>query len=292
MTDSKKKQETPFTVFAAVDKAVSKDIIGSDGAARWQSFQADNASALQKTSHVAPTAPLKHSDRASGITSWEQERSVEEKARKESGTAPMNNGYTKFAEKPSMDNPKERKRIEERRIGANQQYFFPSSTFTGWKWDYVFTTKEKRGTGYYFDGMDSLKEQRGELKRPLVPSSPSSSDPQPMNKKPKKTKKEKPAAPVILSDPTNPREQVMATLAARQNPSSGLPPDWSSAIDPTSNKTYYFHRTSGERSWEKPSLWKEVTTKDAATGQEKVYYYNSITRETRWDKPTEYSSKP
>lgn len=293
---NEEKKETAFSVFATVDKAVSKTVFGSDGAANWQSFQASNSAlSSKKTSSVAPTAPLKRSDRASGITSWEQERSVEKKNRNESGSAPMNAGYTNFAEKP-MDpsQRKETKRIEERKIRPNQQYFIPSVTFTGWKWDYVFTTKEQRGTGYYFDGMDSLKELRGELQRPLETTKATTtvsekSGDEPTSDRPKKKKRKK-ESPVILSDPTNPREQVMVGLTARmqQQTTGDLPPDWESAVDPTSKKTYYFHRTSGQRTWEKPTAsnkWKQVETKDEATGKVKVYYYNETTRETRWDKP-------
>jgi len=37
-------------------------------------------------------------------------------------------------------------------------YFIKADTFDGWKEDYVFTTKAGRGTGYFWDGMDSVKK--------------------------------------------------------------------------------------------------------------------------------------
>jgi len=40
-------------------------------------------------------------------------------------------------------------------------YFIKAETFDGWKEDYVFTTKKGRGTGYFWDGMDSVKKLGG-----------------------------------------------------------------------------------------------------------------------------------
>ena len=66
-----------------------------------------------------------------------------------------------------------------------------------------------------------------------------------------------------------------------------LPEGWEAAPDASTGKTYYFHRTSGERTWEKPKVetlpegWS--VAKDQSTG--KQYYYHT-SGETRWEKPT------
>ena len=67
-----------------------------------------------------------------------------------------------------------------------------------------------------------------------------------------------------------------------------LPPGWEMAPDPSTGKPYYFHRASGERSWEKPKApdnklpdgWNVAN--DPAGKQ---YYYHT-SGETRWEKPT------
>jgi hypothetical protein len=68
---------------------------------------------------------------------------------------------------------------------------------------------------------------------------------------------------------------------------------WESALDPASGKTFYFRRSTNERTWDKPSLvgaqtqqqllpdgWKSVL--DAGSG--KTYYYHTSGK-TSWEKP-------
>jgi len=323
MSDSKKIKDSAYTVFNAVDARVSKPVLGSDGAAAWQNFRADTKQPQSHHGSVAPTAPLKAADRAAGFASWKEERQNEAAVRRQAGEAAVNAGYTQF-EKDGKDNDtmtkKERQRIEKRLMAEDQEYFLPSKTWQGPKWDYVFTTKAHHGTGYFFDGMDSLKKLRGEItveeqqavmnasstsedaagvgvshqKRPVAATQEdtkvektthSSSSDEPKKKK-KKKKKSTPAAPVMVHDPHNPREQVAAALQKRllQQQSQG---GWEEAVDATTGKTYYYHRASGERSWERPPSLQDdndwQTATDAATG--KTYYYNTATGATAWERP-------
>ena len=90
-------------------------------------------------------------------------------------------------------------------------------------------------------------------------------------------------------------------LAAPPSTAQILEPDlvaagWESAKDPSSGKTYYYKRSTNERSWKKPILptkssaggeehlpdgWK--STKDPSSG--KTYYYHTSGK-TSWEKPT------
>mmetsp|Transcript_31976 Transcript_31976/g.74714 ORF Transcript_31976/g.74714 Transcript_31976/m.74714 type:complete len:1120 (-) Transcript_31976:18-3377(-) len=174
--------------FSKVDDNVSKPVLGSDGAARWQAFSSQNHNNNSKASHgVAPKAPLKAADRAAGVQHWNEERQRENEARKRAGlTTSLDDkpGYTQFNNKKSNDDgdddgapsAKERKRIAQRRRPDKEAYFVPSATFAGWKWDYIFTARpESEGTGYYWDGMDSLMELEGKRQRPATSSATSSS---------------------------------------------------------------------------------------------------------------------
>jgi WW domain len=331
-----------YTAYNAVDELVAKPVFGSDGAKKWQSF----AQATQKQHHVqsnsvAPTAPLKAIDRATGFTSWKEEREYSNQIRQSDDQTKNTTSsvYTNFTQKASHNNidmsSKERKRIERRIIGENQEYFIPSPTFAGWKFDYIFTTRmETHGTGYYFDGTDSLKLLNGLISNDDIPSSArvlsiASSDSVDAAKKrsapasgentdeasavnanahaSKKKKKTKNLAPIIVNNPNHPLEQIAAILAQRQPQSSSelLPMGWECAKDGTTGKTYYFNRTTGERTWEPPQSVPTVpisatnnnstnnndakslgwnVAKDPTSGKE--YYYNTQTGETSWEKPT------
>lgn len=326
---NKNASSSPFDAFNEVDKLVSKPVLGSDGAAAWQNFRTQTSGPSPVS--VAPKAPLKKSDRAAGFTSWEEERQRESEVREKSGAAPLNAGYTEFKHKQDQEGivkRKERQRIEKRLRPEDQTYFIgPKETFEGWKFDYIFTTKD-RGTGYYWDGMDSLKKLRGQSiergkqstsettredemhnQRHSSTDDPStttnSGDNEPPKKKKKKKKKRKREGPTIVDDASNPLEQIAAALQRRQGIATIIgqqPTEWETAKDPTSGKTYYYRRDTGERSWEVPA---EVVAAAAAKQQQKqqndlplgwsetrdpnsgkMYYYHSQTGETRWDRPT------
>lgn len=313
-----KKTPSSFDAFNNVDKLVSKPILGSDGAASWQDFRKDNKKAFSKTSN-APLAPLKKSDKlGSGMSSWKEEREREQEARKAEGAAALGDGYTVFRKKDGKEEAmanKDRKRIEQRIRPENKEYYLMAKTFEGWKWDYVFTTRDHR-VGYFWDGWDSLKRLKGELPAKARPSSATTttekeslagtgkrsqdashitSDESGDNVKQamKKKKRKKNAPPVIIEDPNNPLEQVQAAIRKRNErlglvtSNSDLPPGWEMAPDPSTGKSYYFHRASGERSWEKPKTPDNDLPDgwDVASDPSGKQYYYHTSGETRWEKP-------
>jgi len=90
-------------------------------------------------------------------------------------------------------------------------------------------------------------------------------------------------------------------LSKQRKTSTKLPSEWSAAVDPTSGREYYVHKTTGLSQWERPareaeagappppsaaeaeaSPWVEAT--DPATT--KKYYYNVQTGETSWTQPS------
>ena len=322
-TSQKKKQSQQdsskgaYDAFRAVDELVSKPVLGSDGAASWQQFRQTNAQAQRYHSlrpSVAPTAPLKGSQRteaaAGGFKSWQDERQHEIKEREKAGAAPLHAGYTVFKDSNKEEaeeaaNKKRLKKIEERIRPDDVPYFIPTDSFQGWKFDYVFTTRD-RSTGYYWDGTDSVKKLKGTLKEPepapTIEESATSStkreippteDSDGIAKKKKKKRKQL-QGPVIVDDPNNPLEQVAAALQKKIQTKTNLPTGWEATVDPTSKKTYYYNRQTGERAWERPSTtcnhgtqslpegWSAA--KDPTTGKE--YYYHAATKETRWERPT------
>jgi hypothetical protein len=295
-----------FDAFAKVDEFVSKPVLGSEGAASWQVFRKDHKS---NRPSAAPKAPLKKLDKlGTGFTTWEDERANEDKVRKEAGQADTGSGYTTFKKKNGSEEAAERKRIKqiEARIRPeNQNFFIPAPTFQGWKFDYIFTTRPDRGTGYFWDGADSIKRLRGELieEEPAPPADNADAEPA-KEIKPKKKKRKKNAGPIMVNDPTNPQEQVAAALQKRNQMLGGtadptLPSGWEAARDPFSGKTYYYCRATGERKWDKPAApetnedkkaeeaeklsdgWKSAA--DKGTG--KTYYYHT-NGETKWEKPS------
>jgi hypothetical protein len=321
--ESSSSTTSAYTAYNAVDELVAKPVFGSDGAKKWQSFA---QSTLKQQQHihsksVAPTAPLKAIDRATGFTSWKEEREYSNQIRQSDDKNTTSSGYTNFTQKGNHQNnnelsSKERKRIERRIIGENQEYFIPSSTFVGWKFDYVFTTRmETHGTGYYFDGMDSIKLLRGQISKDNIPSSakvmtlvPSeagtetkrrlagdntdtaataSSDIGATTPISKKKKKIKNLPPVIVNNPNHPLEQIAAILAQRQQqqqqPTSSelLPMGWECAKDTVTGKQYYFNRTTGERTWELPkSIINDSSKTETTTG---ISNYNEKLTHSCWN---------
>jgi hypothetical protein len=333
-TTTSNSSSSSFDAFAKVDELVSKPVLGSDGAASWQNFRRDHGVASKVYSskvEVAPKAPLKKADRVA-FTSWEEERSHENQIRKNAGHTQTGSGYTVFKKKHNPEEAAERKRrkqIEKRIRPDDQEYFIPSQTFKGWKMDYIFTTRiDRGGTGYYWDGHDSIKSLKNGLKEEI--SHPQDDDNNNNNNnnnnqegvttktdkvilstKPKNKKRKKDQAPpVFVSDPNNPMEQVQAILWQRRSQVLSMTTTKTTTtttttttnclgMDPTTGKVYYFHRATGQQSWEKPAIppseqepvesktdtllpdgWMSAV--DSVSG--KTYYYHT-NGETRWDKP-------
>ena len=314
-----------YDAFSSVDAMVSKPVMGSDGAASWQQFQQQQKGTFSsvRSSSSAPKAPLKKTDRAAGFTSWDDERRTEQQIRQQSGHAELHAGYTTFRTKDDDKgvSKKEQKRIKQRIRPDDKDYFIPSKTFQGWKHDYIFTTRENHGTGYFWDGMDSYKqllsgqtsgtstndidnnEKNGTAPLSNTTSTTrttSSEDPTDNRPKKKKRKKIKAAGPVIVENPDNPLEQVAAILQKRQQGTSTGPPlpaGWQATWDAASQKTYYFCRETGQRQWERPTASNETAKTDDATSlpegwstatdtaSGKTYYYNAKTGETKWERP-------
>jgi hypothetical protein len=291
-----------YDAFNAVDALVSKPVMGSDGASRWQSFRQDNKQIYELARpSVAPTAPLKVSDRKAGFGSWNEERQNEVTVRTTAGDAALNAGYTNFKNDSTTAEEaarlKHEKQVRKRVRPEEEPYYMHADgdTFQGHKFDYIFTTKDKK-TGYYWDGMDSVKrldqgdEQGSSPADTNIPSKKqestanSSANEQPKKKKRKKVK------PVIIDDPNNPMEQVAAAIQRRQLAATGATGGgaWETALDTTSGKTYYFCRATGERKWEKPEPetlplgWQSA--KDPNTGKE--YFYHAASAVTRWERPS------
>jgi WW domain len=308
---------------STVDALVSKPVLGSDGAARWQTFQQDTGRTIESR-ETAPKAPLKKNDRLQGSTTWQDERTMEVRAREESGAVPLHSGYTYFKSGSSAALTQEQKRVRDRIRPEEAEYYIAASTFEGFKFDHVFTTRD-RGTGYYWDGMDSWKRLQKSLagmqnddieatgavgitdsdaiagtKHTRDDNDDTNDDNNKLdtgNELAKKKSRKKGLAPVtIVSDANNPVEQVHKAQQRQQQIQASLPPGWQAALDSSQQKYYYFNRSTGERTWEHPQASKQGATApndlpeewqavtDAAS--QKVYYYNTTTRETRWTKPS------
>lgn len=280
-----KNKASGYDAFSAVDSLVSKPVLGSDGAAQWQDFQ---ASTKYKSRGVAPHIPLKKTDKISGMKSVQDERKHEQQIRELHGDRDMGSGYTLFKRKNTQEEAAERKRrklILERKRPDDALYFIKADTFEGWKEDYIFTTRDGN-TGYYWDGTDSIKKLEASVATDSVQTSLEATLQElPRNKK---TKKKKPES-----------------LPSRIDSSiddSDLPAGWASAMDPTTNKVYYYNITLNKTMWEKPTNaenkqfptdlndavdklpdgWEEAV--DPSTG--KTYYYNRSFNKTSWIRPT------
>ena len=294
---------TAYDAFAAVDELVAKPVLGSDGAALWQAFgqqQQQSASHHHRRKQAAPKAPLKAADRAAGFQNWDDERKQEEQERQKAGHKSLQeSGYTAFKKKGNTN--EDDKPIDwtaKRKRPEHVTYYVAAELFEGSKFDYVFTTRD-RGTGYYWDGMDSLKQRAGiSVPRSSFAIDTNAATEQEENEaeepeisQKKKKKKSKRTAPMIRDDPTNPLEQVAAALQRK------LQSDWKTAIDPATGKTYHYNANTGERSWDPPSLGNTLATSttptlpagwqavpDATSGNE--YYYHTETKQTQWERPT------
>jgi hypothetical protein len=279
--------------FGKVDDLVAKPVLGSDGAKAWQDFASrpgsrpgSRPSMSNGASSKAPRAPLKRQDRAMGYTSWQDEKlRAGDAAQDKSSSA---GGYTHFKKKGQEAGEdanglsrKQRKAIVDRVRPDKEPYYIKSESFAGSKFNYVFSTREGYGTGYFWDGTDGLRSleagtntsstsvttttatrSNGDdtVKNVAAPDEPLK----------KKRKKKSQTAPTMAHDPSHPLEQVAAALAQRrqqqqqqnQQPhlhqtlsvthSTTLPEGWQAAQDPTTGQTYYYQAVTGERTWTKP----------------------------------------
>jgi len=327
---SKSKTSSSFDAFSKVDDIVSRPVFGSDGAASWQSFRNENK---KKDSHLssAPKVPLKRADKlGTGFSTWDDERDYEKKVRKDAGHASTGSGYVVFNKKENGSNKEKAERIrkaqiEDRIRPDDIEYFIPSKIFQGWKFDYIFTTKnDVNNTGYYWDGMDSVKKQNNDeaiceeepkLKDKVMNNNNKRKVKKSSNRKEKSKKKKRnnndndnSKIPVIVHNPNNPREQMQAMLQRRNQQLTGvvtdfsLPVGWEAAKDTFTGNVYYFHRATGDRSWEKPKIpedasndheggemninkslpegWKSATDKSSGNS-----YYHNTNGDVTWTKP-------
>ena len=309
--------------FAAVDSMVSKQVHGSDNTASWQSFQNESKSSRSRgamSTGAAPILPVKRADRlGTGMQSRDDEKRHENQIRREAGQAPVGSGYTAFKRKVDQEavaSAKRAKLIADRVRPDDVRYFIAAETFGGWKEDYVFTTKD-RGTGYYWDGMDSLKKQLG-----LTSGGPSSGmgtedqaktedvsanddsnalpeDTGPTKKKRKKKKKSKSrdcadGAAHLEDDSNNPMDQIAAAIQ-RRNQAMMYPPGSvgraaaaaaaSGVADVGAAAADAIGLTGSGLPSQVNALvakgWDEAV--DPSSG--KKYYFNRSTGETKWENP-------
>ena len=273
------KSRSAYSVFAEVDELVSKPVLGSDGAATWQEFK--KASGKPFSAGTAPALRVKRSDRlGTGLSTLDEERGREEEVRREGGDAPLGGGYTEFKRRgPDSDEIASKKRarlILERVRPDGVTYFVKAETFDGCKEDYVFTTRE-RGTGYYWDGMESAKKQMGLPSGEIAQEAnvnDSTVTEEKKTKKKKKRKKPDVSEEGLAVEPNgrsmHPMEQVAAAIQRMKESGdrsrgqgvtspltaqvSGQPlaDGWEMATDPSTCRIYYFHRPSRERRWDPP----------------------------------------
>mmetsp|Transcript_16200 Transcript_16200/g.30632 ORF Transcript_16200/g.30632 Transcript_16200/m.30632 type:complete len:286 (-) Transcript_16200:2028-2885(-) len=279
------KKASAYDAFSAVDAMVSKPVLGSDGAASWQEFKAGSK---DKSRGVAPHLPLKKTDKLSGIKCIEDERRQEQRIREMYDERPMGSGYTLFKRKNTQEDASERKRrkrILERKRPDDQLYFIKSDTFVGWKEDYVFTTRDGN-TGYYWDGMDSLKRINVDEDAGIDVNNKKHLD------KPSSSKKKKSKDKI-----TKFSQKEMDSSRKYQQ----LPEGWSSATDPRTGKTYYYNFALNKTMWDVPKTddnenetktsvdadrllpqgWEMA--KDPSTGM--TYFYNRVLNKTSWEHP-------
>lgn len=276
-----------FSVLNDVDELTSKAVLGSDGAARWQDFRSNNK--IKTTASVAPAIPLKKLDRALGTKSISDERATEAKIRKDAGDRELNAGYTEFKRKNDHEEiaaKKKRKLILDRVRPDDKPYFFPAETFEG---------SHSRGTGYYWDGWDSMKrELEGEK---FTVDTRVAADDEPINSKQnnqvepkvKKKKKRKLKETIIESDEFNPMEQVAQALRRKQTGLNTAAPmqrrevSVSDAVSlgASTNLTSTAATETLAELENLPSGWESA--KDPSSG--KAYYFCRTTAERRWTKP-------
>mmetsp|Transcript_781 Transcript_781/g.1263 ORF Transcript_781/g.1263 Transcript_781/m.1263 type:complete len:298 (+) Transcript_781:108-1001(+) len=289
------RKPSSYDAFAAVDSLVSKPVLGSDGAASWQEFQSNHKSRGASSRGVAPHLPLKRSDKLSGMKSIQEERRNEQQIRSDCGDRQMGSGYTVFKRKNTMDEAVEKKRrkmIQDRKRPEDQTYFIKAENFQGWKEDYIFTTRDSQ-TGYYWDGMDSIKKLNGaDLDDSTKQNDDITNHEGSVEAKTNSSKKKKKKA----------KDHKHKKKDEAVGAESDLPKGWQMAMDPATGKTYYYNVELNKTLWEKPidesgsiksenkgsetvpvlpSGWE--TAKDPSSGKE--YFYNRSLNKTSWERP-------
>ena len=297
MASSTKKSS--YAAFNEVDESVAKPVLGSDGAARWQDFKV-KSNVSTTFSSVAPSMPLKKLDRVLGTKSMRDEHLNEAKIRKEAGHRVAGAGYTEFKRKNDVEEIAERKRaklVMDRIRPDDAPYFFEAETFEGYKFDYVFTTRDTRGTGYYWDGMDSLRKELGQPSTFATTSTDVvDEDTSKKSKSKKKGRKVREAEYIPEIDEFNPLEQVSQAILRRKQamdtPSSNLLAIFTNntkAADAAAlgadSSVFQMASNTALHSHLEPELvaagWDSAT--DPTSG--KVYYFKRSTNERSWKKP-------
>lgn len=298
MASSTKKSS--YAAFNEVDESVAKPVLGSDGAARWQDFQV-RSNVSTTFSSVAPSMPLKKLDRVLGTKCMHDEHLNEAKIRKEAGHRVSGSGYTEFKRKTGVEEIAERKRAKlviDRIRPDDAPYFFEAETFEGYKFDYVFTTRDTRGTGYYWDGMDSLRKELGQPSTFTTTTTTDVVDEETSkkSKSKKKRRKERESEYIPEIDEFNPLEQVSQAILRRKHameaPSSKL-----LAIVANNTKAADAAALGADSSVFEMALYTALQSPlepdfvaddwDSATDPTsgKVYYFNQSTNERSWEKP-------
>lgn len=292
--------KSSFTVFNDVDESVAKPVLGSDGAARWQDFK--SSSKLPATYSVAPTIPLKKLDRALGTKSIRDEQANEAKIRKDAGDREAGAGYTDFKRKSDHEEISEQKRkklVLDRVRPDDVSYFLLAEAFEGYKFDYVFTTRDTRGTGYYWDGMDSLRKEMG---LPPIHSTNGSANDESADvaegatkksKSKKKRKKVRQPEAIPETDEFNPMEQIAQAIQRREQ-ARGVPHSSLLGVSNTKadaaalgadSRALNLASSTATQSALEPELvaagWETAT--DTTSG--KMYYFRRSTNERSWKKP-------
>ena len=310
--------------FAAVDSLVSKQVHGSDNTASWQSFNNESRSSRSRGTGAAPILPVKRADRlGTGMQNRDDEKRHEDSIRREAGLAPVGSGYTAFKRKLDQDavaSAKRAKLVADRVRPDEKRYYIAAETFDGWKEDYVFTTRD-RGTGYYWDGMDSLKKQLGLSAGgsssavvaeetgakgigagnddDAVPEDTATSKKKRKKKKKKSKSKDADVAAHAEDDSNNPMDQISAAIrrrnqlmmhppgsAGRAAAAAGLADASTAAADAiglTGSGLPSQITALAAKGWE--------TAKDPSSGKE--FYFNRGTGERSWDNPLlEKKEKP
>mmetsp|Transcript_21200 Transcript_21200/g.45305 ORF Transcript_21200/g.45305 Transcript_21200/m.45305 type:complete len:341 (-) Transcript_21200:117-1139(-) len=289
--------KSSFTVFNAVDESVAKPVLGSDGAARWQDFK--TGSKLPITTSVAPALPLKKIDRALGTKSIRDEQANEAKIRRDAGDREAGAGYTVFKRKSDHEEiaaEKKRKLVLDRVRPDDTPYYLPAETFEGYKFDYVFTTKETRGTGYYWDGTDSLKRELGQAptySANVDEADAAAKEAPTKTKKKKKKKKIREVSAVPENDEFNPMEQIAQAILRRNKLAIDAPPSRSLGFTEAKADAVALGADSSVLNMASPSVTETLEPELAAAGWEsakdpnsgKVYYFRRSTNERSWSKP-------